>query len=594
MNAAATAPPSRSHGRFQELAVPWLAAVVALLAYGNSLHYYFAQDSFTLLARARGLAEGPGWAWRLLSYDVYFRLMDSLFGMNPLPYRVVALSLHATNSALACLLARRVGLGPGPALIAGVLFAAHYAHFDALFAVASIGELMAAGLVLAALLAALPPDGPAARWRSWAVALCYTAALLSKETVVFLPLLLWLLPRLWPNAARRAWLPCAAIGAFYLVFFWATDPFGVHAAGAERNPYRFSADPSLLLTWPTYLNWALRTVGLRANDLYDGVASHPEGWAFTVGLVALLAALTARARAVTRREDTAGAGREEFRAAAFGAAHYAVFIAPVLPLAKHAYHYYLYLPVIGLAYLLAAAVQAWTPLRLRWLPWALAGLIAVQGVTLVHGMTGVPLGETGMPFLGSLRRAQTAKRVLETLPAGNASLPARVEMLGPDALSPPTRPDTTALGAYLFNDLAAALDEGSGIRLRFHEVRQVQFFGDLGPWITQPDVVVFDYQGVVKRGPTAWLYLRRAEVEWQAGRIAGALEALARAEEFTRRWASEVTAGPWRERGLEGVRRQALAMLQMEAGRAYGRGDPRRSARGEYSLRLARCVTLAR
>jgi hypothetical protein len=211
----------------------------------------------------------------------------------------------------------------------------------------------------------------------------------------------------------------------------------------------------------------------------------------------------------------------------------------------------------------------------------------------VRGIEGVPLRETRLPFMGSVRRAQTADKVLEALAQGTAALPETLAMLGPDALSPPTRPDTTELGAFLFNDVAGALNEGTGIRLRFPQVRHVAFFGDLGPWLTQPDVVVFDYDGNVLRTPAAWLYLKRADVEWQAGNVPATQAAMAGAGEMTRRWSGRPVGG-WREEGLEGIRRLSLALLQAEAGRAYDPQDPRAAVRGAYTRALVDIGTLAR
>ena len=160
-------------------------------------------------------------------------------------------------------------------------------------------------------------------------------------------------------------------------------------------------------------------------------------------------------------------------------------------------------------------------------------------------------------------------------------------------MSPPTRPDTTRVGAFLFNDVAGALNEGTGVRVAFPRVKKVLFFGDLGPWLTQSDAVVFSYEGNVLRGPTAWLYLRRAQVEWDAGRVPGAAAAMNQAEPLARRWSAQ-SASRWRDEGLEGIRRQAQAMLDAENTRAYESGDPRAATRPGYVAALGRIEELAR
>src|SRR5262249_37844878 len=149
-----------------------------------------------------------GW-WRTLSYDGYYRVMDTLFGIDPLPYRVVGLALHAINAVLFALLALRLGLSRAATFAAAMFFAPHHAHFDTLFAIASISELLAAAFVLLALWLALPPVGQSAGTaREIGVTVAFAAALLSKETVVLFPALLWLVGRVRPGAARRAVIPC--------------------------------------------------------------------------------------------------------------------------------------------------------------------------------------------------------------------------------------------------------------------------------------------------------------------------------------------------------------------------------------------------
>ena len=95
----------------------------------------------------------------------------------------------------------------------------------------------------------------------------------------------------------------------------------------------------------------------------------------------------------------------------------------------------------------------------------------------------------------------------------------------------------------------------------FPSVQKVTLYPDLGPWVREPDVMVFGYEGTLKRGPTAWLYLRRAQVKWSAGRGAEAAQALSRAEDMTSRWLSEVAPGAWRDEGVAGIRGQAEAMI---------------------------------
>jgi hypothetical protein len=136
------------------------------------------------------------------------------------------------------------------------------------------------------------------------------------------------------------------------------------------------------------------------------------------------------------------------------------------------------------------------------------------------------------------------------------------------------------------------MNQGTGIRLRFPQVRHVDFFGDLGPWIRTPDVAVFDYEGNVMRGPTAWLYLRRAQAEWNARRVPTTAEAMGAAEEMTKRWRAEIGDG-WRDEGLRAIRQQTEAMMAEEMRANRLPDDPRARAGPGFIQALARVRQIA-
>ncbi len=559
---AGNAAASRSSWRDQATALA--LATAALIVYRNSLDYFFAQDAFTLLARVRGLVPSVGGLWRPLSGEGYFRAMDLLFGLDPRPYHGVTLALHALDVVLAFFLARRVGLSRASAALAASFFAGHGALFDAIFAITGVGELMSAAWIMAALLVALPgrKEQAAKPWRAAVVALCYAAALLSKESVVLFPVLLAWVVRFWPNGARRALWPCAILAALYLASFWAGDPFGMRIEGPSRNPYRPLWGGELLRVWASYAAWTMHTVyGLRL-DLSDVVAAHPGGWmATSAGLIAI-ATLWRNARVHDRAGDARrGPTADAFRAAALGGVFYTIFLAPVLPLGGHAYHYYLYVPLVGLAWIPAAACDAWLPRSLRPAVWLTSGCLLLNGFVLARVMERSTLAGSDMRTFGVVQRPLLAKRVLEGLGEGEAPLPEEVSFVGPHALNPASRADTTWLARYAFTNLRAALDEGRGVQVFFPQVRYVRFFRDLDSSLTQPDVFVLDYQGGLQRGPAALLYLKRTEVAWKSGMAAQALDSAVRAEAMARRWALQVPAGSWRGRGAASIRHEAASVL---------------------------------
>jgi len=91
-----------------------------------------------------------------------------------------SLSLHAAASALVVLLALRLGIGSGGALLAGLIFASHPIHTEAVGWISAHSELMAGALLLGAWVAHL-----AGRWLVASALL--GLALLSKEVAVVFP-----------------------------------------------------------------------------------------------------------------------------------------------------------------------------------------------------------------------------------------------------------------------------------------------------------------------------------------------------------------------------------------------------------------------
>src|SRR5947207_13652629 len=92
-----------------------LAALVAVPAaawavFRGALPYYFSQDDFWWLAHARGLL--PAWTgpWRLVSFGLWFRLLNALAGLDATLWHAASVALLAIAGLLLFLVVRsRVG-----------------------------------------------------------------------------------------------------------------------------------------------------------------------------------------------------------------------------------------------------------------------------------------------------------------------------------------------------------------------------------------------------------------------------------------------------------------------------------------------------
>ncbi len=188
----------------------WLVIpVLAGIAWAPVLTLWFVSDDFTLL-RANTLQPWPqpflgfgrGHAfYRPLSTTLTWNLGSALFGTNALPYHALSLGLHALT---AWLLARTVAAISGQGRlgwVAGLIFAVWPLSTEPVAWLAAQWDLWAAVYGLAALWAYAAYCRSGRRHIYGLGLAAYGAALLMKETVLLLPLLLPVVA--WLVAAQR-------------------------------------------------------------------------------------------------------------------------------------------------------------------------------------------------------------------------------------------------------------------------------------------------------------------------------------------------------------------------------------------------------
>jgi protein O-mannosyl-transferase len=193
---------------------PWIAAAVGALCYLNTLGNGFTYDDNPIIVNnprvqqlgnlreiwlrdwwySGGSGEvdldpGRDRLYRPLVFFT-FALQYAVHGMHAAPFHAVNIGLHALACGLVVLLARRLTLDSSAALAAGLLFAVHPVHVEAVAGIVGRAEIVATIFLLAGLLFATAPRGG-----GHFAATAFLAALLSKETAicyVALVPLLWL------------------------------------------------------------------------------------------------------------------------------------------------------------------------------------------------------------------------------------------------------------------------------------------------------------------------------------------------------------------------------------------------------------------
>ena len=360
-------------------------AASAVLVYLGAVWNGFALDDGPMI-RFNPLAQDPSGMWRAFTQPWWAGAFGGQY-YRPLPvatlaldawvdgaawFPVVNLLWHAGASVAVAVLARRWS-GALAGLIAGLLFAVHPVHVEAVANVVGRGELMAALFTLLAVYGAVVRESVA--WSTAALVL----ALLSKENAAVAPALIalaWVLGLSRPPK-RRLLAFASALGAVAIGYFavrWAVlhryTGFADIApvfVGAAALPVRLTAvaalaDVARLLVFPLRLrvDYSLQERTLIAT------ASDPR---FLVGVlcVAVWAALLVLAWRRRRRVEV------------YGLAWIALAFLPVanllFPVGILIGERTLYLPSAGLALAAGTWLAGWQT-RLRGL---LVGLVVVAG-----------------------------------------------------------------------------------------------------------------------------------------------------------------------------------------------------------------------
>jgi len=490
---------------------PHLAAIAAAVlvclcgfaVYHGALPYFFAQDDFIGLARARDLAHRVDGPWRWLSGQAYFDVMKGLAGLAPLPYRIVSLVTHLATACLLMVWLRR-RTSPAAAWAGATFFVVHPALFTALYSIWSISETLALGFALAALLLVTRRD--AARWLALPA---FALSLMSKESTLLLPLLAAIelggdrrRPASFLRPVTVALALIAVAYAAYFVMLVSRTQFGgaEDPALAAAAPYAMRFDATIMWNLLTYAGWTV-------NFLLPTV----------VGFADVVTRAVTPAAAVAVAGWLAGLAWVPLRRAGwgYGGVVFVAFLAPMLPLANHTYHYYLYAALAGAALCVAALVdavgaRAATARRgtapAVWIAAALAALLTVNGALLVGKIEHHPFTHPDLRADPTVDRARIAGHVHEGLEAARPPAGARLRFWSPIAveLERAAGRDTT-VESYWERNVRMALLNGVAVRMLFPQVASVEFVHAFAPGDDSTFYAVYAVDGRLRLVPAAEL-----------------------------------------------------------------------------------------
>ena len=231
---------------------PWLlAALLGLCLYAPTLRGTYIFDDLIFVRDDPRLASVSQWgkfwteAYFPMSQDRLYRPLTSmtyavewrLFGDRPWIFHLINVLLFAADCAAVAELARRLG-GKAIGYFAGVLFAVHPVHVEAVAYIVGRAELLSTGAMLWAMILALGKLRP---MRIASIAVLLVVGLFCKEQAILLPIFiggLFLLrnPGYTSGAANMRKI-------LILVLCW-TD--AAYLICREYSPMKLSWDPGLL------------------------------------------------------------------------------------------------------------------------------------------------------------------------------------------------------------------------------------------------------------------------------------------------------------------------------------------------------------
>jgi hypothetical protein len=312
--------------------------------YSGGLHGFFVQDDFGWLESSRFHSLGeyaacffrfnPALTYRPLSQETFFCLGQRVFGLWPMGFHLVSLSLHLLGSTLVYLLLRSF-TSPLPSAAGALFYATHGALAWAVYWISALPEPLALVFFLGAVLLFIRFDRTGDR-RAWAASLAaMLLGIASKESILSVPLVLAAYCVLYARKRLLWTAPFVAVSAVYTIVRLTS-----RVVAAAPYPLTFGRGTGRNLVH--YLAW---TTGFSdtfiVHKLHWDVERALPVLAAAFALSAVLLWALARAR----------------RTALFAALWLVAALQPVLYFSEHIFPYYLAPALPAAALLLAAGLE---------------------------------------------------------------------------------------------------------------------------------------------------------------------------------------------------------------------------------------------
>lgn len=212
---------------------------LAFITYARALDNFFIADDFNWVYEAARTWAHPANVFSLVIANffrpvvhVWFAILRRVAGLDPTVYYAAAILLHGLNGGVVAWATGRLTGDRWAGVIAGAVFVVHFTHFDAVYWLSAVSDLIGTTLTVVAIVGAAEA-ARGARGDGWTALFLTPLILMCKESMVMVvPLLVWtvwMFRRPEVSLRRQApWLlPAAGIWVAYLIMqraFQAASP----------------------------------------------------------------------------------------------------------------------------------------------------------------------------------------------------------------------------------------------------------------------------------------------------------------------------------------------------------------------------------
>lgn len=316
-------------------------------------------------------------------FMAWMLVMRMLFGLNTIAWHASVILIHAVASALVYFVCRRFTPSRAVAVIAALIFAAHPIHIESVSWVSGATDPLVAVFFLGSVLLYQQTIESGSMWRSVASVALSACAMLTKETGIVIPAMIFVYALLFAPSQRPSWLtallhslPYGLVAALYFTIRWLVLAGFSHSFDITRAQMFFTM-PSVLWLYVKHLFWPAPLA-----IYYDVPLVSSPSSAFLISLVLLM--LTLAVVAILSKWI-------DVRLVLLSLFWTLVPAAPALYIRTFnttdiAHDRYMYLPSLGFAVLLAAAIHRFTDFgpRILHVPAArfVVSLVVISALTI--------------------------------------------------------------------------------------------------------------------------------------------------------------------------------------------------------------------